>query len=226
MNELTLRALRDDELMHYGVIGMKWGVRRYQPYGEGGYDPEHKGKFVGSKREFKKEFKKDNRRLKKAVKDASVLGYAHSKSNYLANKYDKKRLEKPSEHNDRKAAIERRTAATLENAYKEAEQKAQNLVKELREKYGNDAVRDIVYKKDKMGNNVVNEKIASGGEYAASLLASAAGYAMAVAMGAPVAMIVVPADRTSTGNKAYSAAKANAKSVQKQIDKRGSQTQS
>ena len=66
MNELTLRALRDDELMHYGVIGMKWGVRRYQPYGEGGYDPEHKGKFVGSKREFKKEFKKDNLRLKKS----------------------------------------------------------------------------------------------------------------------------------------------------------------
>ena len=53
MNELT------NELMHHGILGMKWGIRRYQPYGSGGYDPEHTGKFVGkaTKREQKKAFK-------------------------------------------------------------------------------------------------------------------------------------------------------------------------
>ena len=54
MNELT-----KDVLYHHGVLGQKWGVRRYQPYGDGGYDPEHKGKFVGkiSKRDQKKLYK-------------------------------------------------------------------------------------------------------------------------------------------------------------------------
>ena len=49
-NTITLNSLysqmNQSELYHHGILGMHWGIRRFQPYGQG-YDPKNEGKETG-----------------------------------------------------------------------------------------------------------------------------------------------------------------------------------
>ncbi len=58
-----------EELYHHGVLGMKWGVRRYQPYrsGERVKGGKEIGKAARVEQRFNKEIAKSNRRTEKTL---------------------------------------------------------------------------------------------------------------------------------------------------------------
>ena len=155
------------ELMHHGVQGMRWGIRRYQPYGVG-YDPQKMGKFIGNMKRTSKGYQKALNRLSKDAEYNQAFGQEHDKKQ---EKYTKK-----SNEYAEKAKTYRRSADTaqlygtydrktgkkvapelLRDAQKFEKKSMKYAQKALEERNKRDSYNKLVKESDEMVNKIIGD---------------------------------------------------------------------
>lgn len=78
------------ELTHYGILGMHWGVRRYQPYSQGYQAKGKGGKYVGDKSKKRERDPHANMTYNEKWKRWEHNDYrrAHNKDEYKKKHYE------------------------------------------------------------------------------------------------------------------------------------------
>lgn len=201
-----------DELKHYGVRGMKWGVRRYQN-ADGTLTPE-------GRKKAKREYKIDNARAFERGKNAAIAGRALAKSMKrtakLEERADKQYLKDPdgetakSKRINEKLSASQKTTDQLRGEYEKNKVLAEEHCKSLVEKYGKEAVSSIKYKDikaptspgDKSKMSVVNERTNKLSTYAAAGAISVASVAFNAVGATPLAVLMFPKSARSKGAEA------------------------
>lgn len=168
----------DNELMHYGIKGQKWGIRRFQNE-DGTLTP-------AGRKKYKLEIKEENKKAFEYGREASIsshaAAYAKNKSLKSKYKYEKALLKDPNmikfstQKKRRYAEADAMSSKQLEAYARSAEKKAKEHCNSLIKKYGSENVKNIRYSnfkaKDGSITKRVNDRVISGKDVATSILTS------------------------------------------------------
>lgn len=136
--------MENEYISHHGVLGQKWGVRRYQNT-DGSLTDKGRQHYYKTMKKVESLHKQAEHNKGKAVKYKSLAAKYNEKS--LKKEYGGafglgKNEDKAIKYAKISAKYNRRNANLERKAYKE-ERKAEKLVNSLNKKYGNVSIHDL-----------------------------------------------------------------------------------
>ena len=155
--EYKITRTNDDELMHYGVLGMKWGVHRST-----GYNQQKEQRRAD--KALKKDMRDRSRTAANLERQAKYYDSKSSKALSKAIKYDNKITKELEKHPYKSTDKEPRKVAKLSNKLKKANAEHDNnrAAYERMNEYRNVAVKGLSEKQIQKGRNYINKAAALG----------------------------------------------------------------
>ena len=195
------------ELYHYGILGQKWGVRRYQ-------NPDGTYTAEGRRRRLS-EIRSENKKAFELGRKATIYGRAMKigadKLIKTENKINKLTQKNPQDSSAKRKKLEyqwltqAKTTVKLSDEYKRALKEAEEHCESLIKKYGKENIKPISYKKEsnaRLGEyQLINERVTSGKEIVTSLLVSFGSALLPL----PMSVVVTPTTKNELGYALYDA---------------------
>ena len=183
----------DNELMHYGIKGQKWGVRRFQNE-DGTLTP-------AGRKKYRQEIKAENKKAFEYGRDATVAAnaatYARNQQIKSRKKLDKalakdpEMLKKSTQKKYKRSLADIKSEKEMEKYAKETEARAKKHCDSLIKKYGSENVKALNYDnyktKDGKVTQRLNEQVITGKEIVKAILTTGT---IRILTGIPIVPIV------------------------------------